>query len=458
FFLINNDARMFYFGNVLLSLASLILFYLLLRHFVKQKSIQFLTLLLYISNYFTYWYPTLAMAENLLIPIFLLCLYLLTQSVSRKRAAIFFFVTFCLFGAKYSAAPIVLIFYLLYGIKLYQQRKTLQHLPKFLTGLFLAAVFGFLISGGNELIFKGINLIENILFKEKLGLATTGESSAAWISTVFFKKNLPVYLQALTGGSIYTLWVKSSFLPQVIGIVAAISLVATSVRSKYQFFSRSVLLLLGIQVGFLSLFYSFESRYILYAIPVLFLAFAIALQETIFFVQKHVAKNHKSLVPITLVAVLGLIFLGTNALRLKNQVMLNLRHAETPWWYLSVLELNKYFETASEPRPIVITAISPYLVDYFSNQNIELLPLANQQDFNRDPRDQEAAWGKNDYSNLISLYKQKLAENGEVFVINYGLGHEADKIAAFQAIQDSFSLELVQSGCYELCNLYRLHL
>ncbi|NCN82888.1 MAG: hypothetical protein GW947_02875 [Candidatus Pacebacteria bacterium] len=458
FFLIKNDARMFYFGNILLSLASLFLFYLLLRHFVKQKSIQFLIVFLYITNYFTHWYPTLAMAENLLIPIFLLCLYLLLQSISYKRAAIFFFASFCLFGAKYSAAPIVIVFYLLYGIKLYRQRKTLKHLPKLAAGVSVAILFGFLISGGSELVSRGINLVQNILFKEKLGLTTSTASSATWISTVFIKKNLPLYLQALAGGSIYTLWVKSSFVPQFIGIVTAITVVVTSIRSRYQFFSRSVLLLLAVQVGFLSLFYSFESRYILYAIPVLLLAFAIALQETVAFVQKHVSKKYRSAVPIALVTTIGLVFLGTNALRLKNQVMLNLRHAETPWWYLSVIDLNKYFADNTENKPIVITAISPYLIDYYSNNNYKLLPLANQQDFNRDERDQVAAWGPNDYSDLLSLYRQKLLDGNEVYVSKYGLGHEADKIAAFQAIQDTFSLELVQSGCYDLCNIYQLHL
>lgn len=448
FFLIKNDARMFYFGNILLSFVSLLLFYALVRKLIPHKNVQFMTILLYVGNYFTYWYPTLAMAENLLIPIFLLCLYLLLQPVTYKRAGAFFFACFCLFGAKYSAAPIVLVFYALYAVKLFQERKKIKNVRNLTFLLILATSGGFIISGGAELLSRAVNLIQNIFFKEKLGLATSAESSAAWISTVFIKKNLPLYFQALTGGKIYTLWVHSSFVPQIVGIVGTIALVLNSFRSRYAWFSRSVLVLFFTQVAFLSLFYSFESRYMLYAIPILILSFGIAVSQVA--KRKYQASLFASAITI--------VFLVTNIFSLKNQVMLNLRHAETPWWYLSVIELNKYFADNTENKPIVVTAISPYLVDYYSNNNYKLLPLANQQDFNRDTADREAAWGPNDYADLLNLYRQKLLDGNEVYVSKYGLGHEADKIAAFQAIQDTFNLELVQSGCYDLCNLYRLHL
>lgn len=458
FFLTNNDARMFYFGNVLLSIISLIIFYLLVRRFISHKSMQFLVLLLYVGNYFTYWYPTLAMAENLLIPIFLLCLYLLTKPVTNKRAVVFSLATFCLFGAKYSAAPIVLVFYLLYWAKAFGQRNQIKHISKLVGMMFIATIFGFLISGGVELIYRGINLVQNIVFKERLGLETNEGSSAAWISTVFITKNLPLYLRAVTGGSIRTLWVESSLVPQLVGVIGMGALVLSSFRSKFAGYSRSILALFAVQIGFLSLFYSFESRYILYAIPVLILSFGIAVDQVSLFFQKKLSMKTKKYVPEVIAGFMVLIFLSINLLSLKNQIMLNLRHAETPWWYLSVVELNTYFRQSLGTKPIVITAISPYLVDYYANGNFELLPLSSQQDFNRDVADRNAAWGISDSSDLIGLYKQKLEENNVLYVINYGLGHESDKIEAFKSVQNNFSLELVQSGCYELCNIYRLHL
>jgi len=458
FFSINNDPRMFYFGNVALSLSFVLIFYLLLKHLVANKTLQALALFLLVTNYYFYWFPSLAMAENLLIPLFLACLYLLLRPVSYLRAIIFMVLASSLFGAKYSAAPITLTYFVLYSAKMFQNRKSLPNFWKFALLLVAVGTTAFFLSGGSAILYQAASLLQRVVFQERLGLHTTSESASAWISTVFVAKNFPLYLQALTGGNIYTLWVNGSLVPKIIAVVGMTSLVIGSFYGSFRTFCRSVLILFFVQIAFLSLFYSFESRYILYCIPIVLLAFVLFLQEGIKYFQHKVPKSFtKRIIPATALVVF-LLYSIASGLRIKNQIMLNLRHAETPWWYLSVLDLNKYFATVEISNPVVITAINPFLVDYYATRKYELLPLANQQDFNTDENDKSAVWGPNDYTNLLLLYQQKLLEGKEVYVAKYGLGHESDKIQAFQSIQDTFDLELVQSGCYDLCNLYQLHL
>lgn len=135
--------------------------------------------------------------------------------------------------------------------------------------------------------------------------------------------------------------------------------------------------------------------------------------------------------------------------------MLNIKYAETPWYYISVLKLNEYFKDypTSKKEPVVISAMIPYYVDFYSNKQYALLPLSLNQEF-RTAR--EAAWGKFDYSDLIMLYTKIIYSGHEVFVHNYGIGNEKPLQEDFKKIQDNFILIKVQDGCFDACNIWKL--
>ncbi len=84
FYLLNSDPRMFYLANVLLALTSFILFYFLMRKLTGNIWIISLVLFLYVTNYYIYWYPTLAMADNLILTFFLLALWFYTRTLILK--------------------------------------------------------------------------------------------------------------------------------------------------------------------------------------------------------------------------------------------------------------------------------------------------------------------------------------------------------------------------------------
>jgi hypothetical protein len=99
-----------------------------------------------------------------------------------------------------------------------------------------------------------------------------------------------------------------------------------------------------------------------------------------FFKFNFADKKHDKINTYIISGILGVLILvygATNAMRLKSAVMINLKYAETPWYYISVQTLNDYFKNndRNAKKPIVISALIPYYVDFFANGNYRLLPV-----------------------------------------------------------------------------------
>ena len=210
----------------------------------------------------------------------------------------------------------------------------------------------------------------------------------------------------------------------------------------------------------MSSFYSIDMRYLYFTIPTLLIGFAL-FWNSLFPLFRHPTFRRgiqKNIVRYSLFSLLLLLFLfyfATSAIRLKKQVMLNLKYVETPWYYLSVLKLNEYFKNYQKDRkePVVISAMIPYLIDFYSNGEYSLLPISGSQEFRNQ---KEEAWGKFDYANLIMLYTKILYSGHEVYVHNYGIGNEKPLQDDFKKIQDNFILTKVASGCFDACNIWQL--
>src|SRR3989344_3702208 len=84
FFAINPDPRMAYFANIFLSLISVGLFFLIVKKITNNIWLTCLVLFLYITNYFLYFMPTLVMAENLILPLYLTAVFLLIRNNTLK--------------------------------------------------------------------------------------------------------------------------------------------------------------------------------------------------------------------------------------------------------------------------------------------------------------------------------------------------------------------------------------
>lgn len=478
-FLIKNDVRMFYFVNVLLAITSLIFFYLNLRHmtdgiaiknsnkllslwkqqFTLQNLIVFTTLFLYVTNYFNYWYPTLAMGENLVIPLFLASLWLFTKKTGLKSIVAISLLSIAIYATKTANLPIMAALVAGYGIKLLteEQKKEKWRLLGQFAGtfivMFIAFSLYFQVRYGSSILSTLFFFLSN-LFPTKIISPNGGQAvSGGWFSLEFMKTNLPKYARAMLGGySVRFLWDNTPIVPLCVGTVGLAGIAITWFNKRFRSIGITLALVMTGSIVFMSTFYSVDMRYLYQSIAILHIGFAM------FWTQVSRIGNKKTVQFAAALSIAGMfVFYSlTNIVRLKNQTMLNLKYSETPWYYLSVLKLNEYFDTlpAADKKPIVISAMIPYYIDFYSNGKYDLLPLSLTQEF-RDHR--EKAWGKDDYSNLLKLYDSYLDRGYEVYVNNYGIGNEKPLQTDFQKIMEVYSTKIVSEGCYNACNTWKLY-
>lgn len=458
-FLINIDARMFYFMNVLLAIGSFLFFYLILINICTDRSrtaptqksfiILFTSLFLYVTNYFIYWYPSLAMAENLSLFLFMGGIYLLMLPATRWNVILAALISIAFYMTKYASIPLTGFYLFSYCLKIVNERK--PKIPSLIT-LVLSSLFLFLLYSYWEWQAKGSTLLItlfNIFLPQK---TSTLVGSGSWFSLQYLPSHLPEYLKAIRGGySVRFLWDNTPIFPIFVGVPGLIGLIFGIFKKQTRLLSISLLSILLSSILFMSTFYSIDMRYLYHAIPTLLIGFVMFWNTILSFRPKW-----RNLLYAMLI-ILFLFYSATNAIRLKKQIMLNLKYAETPWYYLSVVKLNEYFITLPKKnhKPIVISSLIPYYIDFYSNNTYDLLPLSLEQEFRNNRKE---AWGNNDYSNLLPLYKSYLNRGYDVYVHNYGLGNEKKLQNDHDAIHTYFKTSLVSTGCLGACNIWKVNL
>lgn len=453
-FLIHNDVRMFYFVNVLLAIISFLFFYLIIRKITSNVILLGVALFLYATNYFNYWYPTLAMGENLVIPLFLVAVWLLTLKTSLKNMVLFGLLSVAVYATKSANLPITAGLVLGYCLKLFMETKEkirFREVLKFI-GIFAAFFLVFSIyyqlQYGSSILSSLFFFLGN-LFPGQKAASVAAQSSGSWFSFQFMKENLPKYARTMLGGySVRFLWDNTPIVPIYVGTTGLAGLMVAVADKKYRIYGITLFIILAASVLFMSTFYSTDMRYLYQAIPILLIGFVFLFNGML------QMKRLGFLIPVVLFLIFGF-YSATNAIRLKKQVMLNLKYSETPWYYLSVLELNKYFSThpSQNKKPIVISAMIPYYIDFYSNGAYSLLPLSRNQEF---PNQRDYAWGKHDYTNLPKLYDSYLKQGYNIYIQNYGIGNEKPLQDDFRRIIDTYKTTLVSEGCYGACSIWKI--
>lgn len=449
-YLLNLDVRTFYFVNVVLSLFSLFLLYKISKNFFNNSFISGAILFLYVTNYFTYWYPTLAMAENLLQPLFLLSVLVLQQKkLTLKISFLVGILSVSFYATKYAFAPLTVFFPLIYIIKIFKEQKEIRERLKHI--IFLAVPAGVILLNlvGLKQLVSVLNQVFNGAFDSNS--SETIKSGGSYFSKSYFLKHFSEYTNALLGKSQSFLWDTTPLTERWVALPGILGFLISLKNKKY--FLAKIWLIVAVvsQLLFISTFYVVDIRYVYHFLPVLLLGFGFFLQH----LNKTILKKNLNFHIFLLV--LLVIYLAGNILRLKSAVMINLKYSETPWWYLSQLEMNNYFDNLEKTnkKPILITLSAPFLTDNYSNLDYTTLPMNNEQDFHGSF---EKVWGPNDYSNLIELYKQKINEGYRVYITNYGVSAAGHFQQSYKEIEANFNLNEAQTGCYNLCNVYQLEL
>lgn len=463
-FFINPDPRMAYYANVLLALISLFLFRAILKKILANKILIYFLLVLYITNYYIYWVPTIIMGENLTLTLYLTSLFVLLSKISKVNLIITSISAVGLYATKYSSIPITSAIILLSLIKINFGKFNLKQKMKLILFFLISLSLLYLALGIFEEASKGRNIIgqyfehlSSIYSSIPKGDAVESEISSKpeWFGIQYVSQNLPLYLKSLIGNSNRFLWDQTPLVPQFVGIFGLIGILAGLFYVKVTFISFSLLIFIATSIIFISTFYSFDARYIYIVIPTLVIGFGLFLQS----VENKINMDKKMIFNI-LVIIFTSFYLTTNLTRIKSQISLNLRYAETPWNYIAVLKMNEYFtkdKIINEKKPILISALPPFLIDYYKNGNYTLLPLSYEQEF-RGQETRQIVWGPNDYSDLQKLYKQYLNEGYNVYVSRAGLGNEGYTNRDFNTIVEKFDTKLVLPGCYDQCNIYKVEL
>lgn len=477
-FLINDDPRLFYYINFVLSIVSFGLFILVLRKITHNLILIFTVCFFYITNYFIYWYPNLPMAENLILPLFLGAVLLLISKVTLKNTILIGIIAVAFYATKYASLPLTLSVIFLYLLKIYIDEKNKKEAVKKISRLFISLICSFIFFYLFEYYSKGVNPIANIfnffsILVQKSTPGTNLTTENPWFSMMYMQKNLPIYLSIFIGKPVRFLWDFTPMVPNYIGIIGVGGLILGILKRKTRFISFSLMVLLFSSILFMSTFYAVDARYIYHAIPTLLIGVCLffvvfmsyidgnnqsyKLNSILKWLSGNLKIKGRYIIYILLTA-LFLSYLSTNIMKFKSQVMINLKYAETPWNYIAVIEINKYFSSENnilEKKPIVISAQPPYYIDFYSNGHYKLLPLSINQEF---WSQRENVWGKNDYSDLIRLYKHYIEQGYDLYVTNYGLGNADYLYSDFDKIKNAFVLKEVVNACHNTCNLYKLEL
>src|SRR3989344_3921655 len=460
FYLVNNDPRTYYFANVTLALLSIYLLFLILKLAIKDKWIIGVSLFLFTTNFYMYWYPQWAMAENLILPIFLFAVLLLIKPVSNTNIIFASIIPFLSYSTKYAYLPLAGTFVALYVLKVIWEKKTdrvrLGILFILLSSiLFLPIlIYQSYMQEINPLI-RYFNILVGTFSFGNANLVIGSDKfvgSGGWFSELFFQKNFPIYVRGLLGEKARFLWDYTPLLPNSLIFPAWTGMFMGLFKKGVRYFSFSLMLLLALPLIFISTFSTQDMRYVYHSVPTLILGISLFL----FCVKDFLSKKKLYAVFVLGIFIIGGLYIFKNFQRLRYQTALNLKYAETPWYYISVLKLNDYFtkdKFLGDKIPYVISPMPPYYIDFYSNGNYRLLPLDKDQEFRQS---KEAAWGYEDYSDFHGIYKKYLLEGYPVYVSTYGLGNEFYLHEAFDELSKDFKLTEVQNECYTQCKIYKL--
>lgn len=457
-YLFSDSPLNFYYVNVLLGIFSIVLFLLILNKVTNSWLLEFVALFLFVTNYFVYWFPSLAMAENLTLFLFLASLFLWLSKISIVNMVLFGVTISLVMATKFVNFPLTGMFLACYLVRVFLETKRSFKKVGLAAICFALPFAAFLIyenvAKGNNLLYAAVNFVGFVTPVKQIPGATELQALSPqhrWYSLENVSVSLPLYTKALFGGQMRFLWDYTPIVPFYVGTLAMVGFAMGLFVKKVRLLSGMLLSMLVGTISYLSTFYSSDARYIYFAIPTLLVGFALFFSIFLKRLDKSVYKK----VAYSALIILFVVYVGSSAVRVKKQISLNLKYAETPWTYVAILELGKTLQWEDPKKTVVISAIAPYLFDYYLDQKFILLPLSSEQEF----RDRKVeAWGKRDYSDFIALYKPFVEQGYNVYLEKYGLGNEFYLHRAFEDVALNFDLELISNGCFEVCSVYKLHL
>ncbi len=435
-YIISHQIRFFYITNVLLTIFSAILFYKIVTKLFLNKIISSILYFAFISNYVTYWYPQVAMAENLLTPLYLSSIWLLLQPITRKKVFLVAFLAVGFFATKYIAGILSVALILVFIIKIIFSKISKNEKKVYLLILF-SSLFVLFLS-----FFSKIDKTSVLESNKHTGL----------FSGSYLKDNLTRLIAGIMGGPMTVAGRDFIILPIIVGMSSLIAIFVNLLNAKNRLLSIYFFVSIIGTVYFISTFFVVEGRYLFEFIPAFLIIFGIFLETICNFFNKLGRKAY-SLILLCFVYIAIILNVYHPVL---NQLKINFVTGEKALNYYAIETMNSYTnKLPSFSKPIIITVLSPYLIDFYSNHKYKLLPFSKSQHFFPDG---EKVWGIDPKQPLLEIYKEYLLQNRQLYLSDYETSYKLRYQIDIKEIKDNFKLNLVAIGCDNRCNLYKLEL
>jgi hypothetical protein len=437
---ISSDPRIFYLVNVILATLTTVLLGKLLWKTSGSSSWTFLSLLFFVTTYSVYWYPSVAMAENVVLPLWLLSVWLLLQPPKLSRTILGIAAALGLFLAKYVYLPLAVVMIVSFLVKTLTSNIVASNVKKLLLLTSIAGgVLGYLVLRSELEWIVVINIWAGLQGRP---------APITWFSLDHWIPNFKTYWGMLHGYKIFTLWDETPVVTPLVAAIGWIGLGASIVTEK-RWWGVSLLAMLLVPIALISFFYAADGRYLIQALPTLLLGGGL-------FVRVVPQKMKHELGARLLLLFLGTAVLLQTLLRapqLKLQLALNLKYSEQPWFYLAAKEIDQAILLTKASHPIVVSALPPYLLDFYLTQPATIYPLSKNQDFTKDAM---TVWGVPSAENMPAVIQAALNENRVVLVNSWRQVNDPQNEATWQKLNQTFELQLIRPGCHEACNTYRV--
>ncbi|OGE30685.1 hypothetical protein A3C59_03145 [Candidatus Daviesbacteria bacterium RIFCSPHIGHO2_02_FULL_36_13] len=455
FYLLTSDIRSFYFTNIILALISAILFFKIVTGIFKSRTISILLYLSFCANLIVFLYPSFAMAENLLMTLYLLSIWLLIRPPTQKTVIALSFLAVAFFATKYVAwiLSLSLIF-----ITSFIVIKKAKHLTLI---LFSSLICFFLTYVSIEYLTKGLNIFERItgsipdVFRVFQSFFQTVPSNLPreFFSKNYFENNFIRFLGGITGGPAVVAGAHFVILPITVGMVSIFAIFLNLLSPKNRILSFYFFISILATIYYISTFFVADSRYLLEFIPGFLIIFGLFLERVCNFLYK--IKREVYAYILLIFCWISIFFNTTPAV--VNQIKINFFGTGKSGNYEAIETMNKFTnKLEGSNKPIIISVLSPYQIDFFSNKKYDLLPISKQQYFI--PSSQNV-WGIDlqNYS-LSDIYKGFLEKGRRVYVSNYLTGEKYWYKFDLLKIKENFNLISVFDGCSNQCSVYELKL
>ncbi len=440
FFAVFNDVRTFYFANMLLMIASVVLFFLICKKIFGQD--LFGTILtgflgfFFITNFYVYTLPTLLLAENITFFLLAYSIYLLVSKPGKMTNIAVGTIGVLLLWIKLSNLPITIALYLLYLLKIFKNKKDL--IPFLIYSLVLGGLFSFYYH----------------FAQSKSG--TIDEIITVTFGPNYFQDHFTFYLKTLLGGENIFLWFRERMLAPLIGIISALGIFLGLYHKKSRQAAFQMTILIFSSILFMAFFYVVDTRYIFAIYPAMLVLTGLAIAAL-----RNMLSQKRTLLLMIVVAAFVLFIPNQGqktdevmAMTLAKKAVGNIKGNETAWYYVAVTEFNKFF-AQKQDNVYLGTFLPPFLLDFYANGNYKYLPLSKEQDFF------SAKGGlskKLKIDDIQTFYTRLLKEGKQVYVSNVYAGNLQTWVKEFEALKTRFELKLVHRGCLDSCNIYKIEL